>query len=203
LAGEPDGVPASPIWNPPRGITVNELIPHARRDPGYLDREQLEIVANGADDAPTLAPTPENLSSVVAGKLSIRQKPGPGNSLGLAKFIFPNAENVYMHGTPAQQHFSRTRRDFSHGCVRLEDPARFAEWVLGDQPDWTRERIDAAMQADRPTHVNLKQPITVVLFYDTVHVNSEGVVFFVDDIYGHDRVLDVALSHGYPYPVGR
>jgi murein L,D-transpeptidase YcbB/YkuD len=192
-----------PYWNPPRGITVNELIPHARRDPGYLDREQLEIVASGADDAPALAPTPEHLSAVVAGKLSIRQRPGPGNSLGLAKFIFPNAENVYMHGTPAQQLFSRARRDFSHGCVRLEDPARFAEWVLGDQPDWTRERIDAAMQADRPTRVNLKQPITVVLFYDTVHVNSEGVVFFVDDIYGHDRALDVALGHGYPYPVGR
>jgi murein L,D-transpeptidase YcbB/YkuD len=137
----------------------------------------------------------------VAGRLSIRQKPGPKNSLGLAKFIFPNAENVYMHGTPAQQLFSRARRDFSHGCVRLEDPARFAEWVLRDQPVWTRARIDAAMQADRPTRVNLKQPITVVLFYDTVHVNSEGVVFFVDDIYGHDRALDVALTQGYPYAV--
>jgi murein L,D-transpeptidase YcbB/YkuD len=190
-----------PYWNPPRGITVQELIPHARRDPSYLDREQLEIVASGADDAPALSPTPENLSAVVAGKLFIRQKPGPKNSLGLAKFIFPNAENVYMHGTPAQQLFSRARRDFSHGCIRLEDPARFAEWVLREYPEWTRERIDAAMQADRPTRVNLKQPLTVVLFYDTVHVNSEGMVFFVDDIYGHDRVLDGALRQGYPYPV--
>jgi len=192
-----------PYWNPPRSITVNELIPHARRDPSYLDREQLEIVASGADDAPALPATPENLSAVVAGRLFIRQKPGPKNSLGLAKFIFPNADNVYMHGTPAQQLFSRTRRDFSHGCIRLENPARFAEWVLRDQPQWARARIDAAMQADRPTRVNLKQPITVVLFYDTVHVNSEGVVFFVDDIYGHDRALDVALREGYPYPVRR
>ena len=78
-----------------------------------------------------------------------------------------------MHGTPAQQLFSRARRDFSHGCIRLEDPARFAEWVLRDQPDWTRERIDEAMQGERPTRVNLKQQLTVVLFYDTVHVNSE------------------------------
>ena len=192
-----------PYWNPPRGITVQELIPHARRDPSYLDREQLEIVASGADDAPALPATPENLSAVMAGKLFIRQKPGPKNSLGLAKFIFPNADNVYMHGTPAQQLFSRTRRDFSHGCIRLEEPARFAEWVLRDYPEWTRERIDAAMQAERPTRVNLKQPLTVVLFYDTVHVNSEGVVFFVDDIYGHDRALDVALRAGYPYPVRR
>jgi murein L,D-transpeptidase YcbB/YkuD len=192
-----------PYWNPPRGITVQELIPHARRDPSYMEREQLEIVASGDDNAPALPPTPENLSAVVAGKLFIRQKPGPKNSLGLAKFIFPNAENVYMHGTPAQQLFSRARRDFSHGCIRLENPARFAEWVLRDQPEWNRERIDAAMQAERPTRVNLEHPITVVLFYDTVHVNSEGVVFFVDDIYGHDRQLDVALKQGYPYPTKR
>jgi murein L,D-transpeptidase YcbB/YkuD len=190
-----------PYWNPPRGITVKELIPKARRDPSYLDREQLEIVASGDDSAAALSPTPENLSAVLAGRLFIRQKPGPKNSLGLAKFIFPNAENVYMHGTPAQQLFSRARRDFSHGCVRLEDPARFAEWVLRDQPEWTRARVETAMQGERPTRVNLKQPLTVVLFYDTVHVNSDGVVFFVDDIYGHDRALDAALQHGYPYPV--
>jgi murein L,D-transpeptidase YcbB/YkuD len=192
-----------PYWNPPRGITVQELVPHARRDPSYFDREALEIVASGDDNAPALPPSPENLSAVVSGKLFVRQKPGPKNALGLAKFIFPNAENVYMHGTPAQALFSRARRDFSHGCIRLEDPARFAEWVLRDYPEWTRQRIDAAMQAPRPTRVNLKQPLTVVLFYDTVHVNSEGVVFFVDDIYGHDQALDAALRQGYPYPVQR
>jgi murein L,D-transpeptidase YcbB/YkuD len=192
-----------PYWNPPRGITVKELIPHARRDPSYLEREQLEIVASGDDNAPALPATPENLSAVLAGRLFIRQKPGPRNSLGLAKFIFPNAENVYMHGTPAQQLFSRARRDFSHGCIRLEDPARFAQWVLRDDPQWPRDRIDAAMQGERPKRVDLKQPLTVVLFYDTVHVNSEGVAFFVDDIYGHDRALDAALAHGYPYPVKR
>jgi murein L,D-transpeptidase YcbB/YkuD len=190
-----------PYWNPPYSITVKEIIPHARRDPGYFAKEDLEIVASGEDDAPTLPPTEENLAEVVAGRLHIRQRPGPKNSLGLAKFIFPNSENVYMHGTPAPQLFSRARRDFSHGCIRLEDPARFAEWVLRDYPEWTRERIDAAMQGARPTRVNLKQPLTVVLFYDTVHVNSEGVVFFVDDIYGHDRALDAALRQGYPYPV--
>jgi murein L,D-transpeptidase YcbB/YkuD len=105
-----------------------------------------------------------------------------------------------MHGTPAQSLFARARRDFSHGCIRVEDPARLAEWVLRDQPDWTRARIDAAMLAERPTRVNLKQPLTVVIFYDTMHVNSSGVVFFVDDIYGHDRQLDEALAKGYPYP---
>ena len=138
---------------------------------------------------------------MVSGRLFIRQKPGPRNSLGLAKFIFPNTDDVYMHGTPATALFARTRRDLSHGCIRLEDPARFAEWVLRDQPEWTRERIDKAMQGERPTRVNLKQKLTVVIFYATVHVNSEDEAFFVEDIYRHDRTLDAALAQGYPFPV--
>jgi murein L,D-transpeptidase YcbB/YkuD len=130
----------------------------------------------------------------------LRQRPGERNALGLAKFIFPNSENVYMRGTPSPSLFARARRDFSHGCIRLEDPARLAEWVLRDSPGWTRERIDAAMKADRPTQVNLKKKLTVFLFYDTAHVDSKGVVNFADDYYGHDARLEKALRHGYPYP---
>ena len=190
-----------PYWNPPRSILVKEIIPRAQRDPGYLAGQQMEIVASGADDAPAVPATPENLAKVLSGRLFLRQKPGPRNSLGLAKFIFPNSEDVYMHGTPARAAFARARRDLSHGCIRLEDPARFAEWVLRDQPEWTRQRIDTAMQGERPTRVDLKEKLTVVLFYATVHVNSEDEAFFVDDIYGHDRALDAALAQGYPYPV--
>ena len=190
-----------PYWNPPRSILIKEILPRALREPGYLASQQMEIVAGGADDAPELPATPENLAKVASGRLFLRQKPGPRNSLGLAKFIFPNSEDVYMHGTPARAAFARARRDVSHGCIRLEDPARFAEWVLRDQPEWTRERIETAMQAERPTRVNLKDKLTVVLFYATVHVNSEDEAFFVDDIYGHDKALDAALVHGYPYPV--
>jgi murein L,D-transpeptidase YcbB/YkuD len=190
-----------PYWNPPRGILVKEIMPRAQRDPGYLASQQMEIVASGADDASAVPATPENLAKVLSGRLFLRQRPGPRNSLGLAKFIFPNSEDVYMHGTPARAAFARARRDLSHGCIRLEDPARFAEWVLRDQPEWTRERIDTAMQGERPTRVNLKEKLTVVIFYATVHVNSEDEAFFVDDIYGHDRALDAALAQGYPYPV--
>jgi murein L,D-transpeptidase YcbB/YkuD len=189
-----------PYWNPPPSILRAEIVPHARRDPSYLAHEDLEIVASGRDDAPSLPGTPANLDAVLAGRLFLRQRPGPRNSLGLAKFIFPNHENVYMHGTPATQLFSRARRDFSHGCIRVEDPAAFAEWVLRDKPGWTRDKIEQAMQGTRPTQVNLPARLRVVIFYDTVHVNSEGVVHFVGDIYGHERALDEALARGYPYP---
>jgi murein L,D-transpeptidase YcbB/YkuD len=189
-----------PYWNPPPSIVRSEIVPHARRDPSYLERQDMEIVASGDEGAPALAATPENLDAVAAGKLFVRQKPGEKNSLGLAKFIFPNTENVYMHGTPGQSLFARPRRDFSHGCIRLEDPARLARWVLRDSPEWTGERIDAAMHGDRPTQVNLKEKLTVFLFYDTAYVDSKGVVYFADDYYGHDARLEKALRHGYPYP---
>jgi len=73
-------------------------------------------------------------------------------------------------------------------------------WLVRDVPGWTRERIESAMRAERPTQVNLREPLRVVIFYDTVHVNSENIVHFVGDIYGHDRILDEALERGYPYP---
>jgi murein L,D-transpeptidase YcbB/YkuD len=189
-----------PYWSPPPSIVRSEIVPHARRDPSYLDRQDMEIVASGDESAPALPATRENLDAVAAGKLFVRQKPGEKNSLGLAKFIFPNTENVYMHGTPAQALFARARRDFSHGCIRLEDAARLAEWVLRDFPEWTRERIDAAMHADRPTQVNLKEKLTVFIFYDTAYVDSKGIVYFADDYYGHDAQLEKALHRGYPYP---
>jgi murein L,D-transpeptidase YcbB/YkuD len=192
-----------PYWNPPPSITRKEIVPHIQRDAAYFARENLEIVAGGDDDTKALPPTPENLAKVLAGRLYLRQKPGPKNSLGLAKFIFPNDANVYMHGTPAPALFARARRDFSHGCIRLEDPAALAQWVLRDQPQWTREKIDEAMQGKRPTQVNLKEPLAVVLFYDTMHVDSEGVAHFMDDIYGDDLLLETAIENGYPYPTAK
>jgi murein L,D-transpeptidase YcbB/YkuD len=189
-----------PYWSPPPSIIRSEIVPHARRDPSYLDREDMEIVASGEESSQALPATPANLDDVEQGRLYLRQRPGEKNSLGLAKFIFPNDENVYMHGTPAQQLFSRARRDFSHGCIRLEDPASLAQWVLRDSPEWTPEKIEAAMRGSRPTQVNLKKKVTVFIFYDTAYVDSKGVVYFADDYYGHDANLEKALRHGYPYP---
>ena len=189
-----------PYWNPPPGILRAEIIPHARRDPGYLSSEDMEIIAADSDGGAPLPATAENLDKVLAGKLFLRQRPGPKNSLGPAKFIFPNDENVYLHGTPAQRLFSRARRDFSHGCIRVEDPVSLAEWALREDPVWTRERILAVMSGATPTQVNLKRKLTVVIFYDTAYVDSHGVVHFADDYYGHDAKLVEALAHGFPYP---
>ena len=189
-----------PYWNPPPRILRAEIIPRERREPGYLASEDMEIVEIGSQGGAALQPTPANLDAVLAGRLLLRQRPGPKNSLGPAKFIFPNDEDVYMHGTPARQLFSRARRDFSHGCIRVEDPVSLAEWLLRDDRNWTRERILAAMGGAMPTQVNLRHKLTVMIFYDTVYVDSAGVVSFADDYYGHDAKLVEALAHGFPYP---
>jgi murein L,D-transpeptidase YcbB/YkuD len=184
-----------PYWNVPLSIARGEILPALARDPSYLRRHDMEIVAGPGDDARPVNATAANAALVRQGKLRIRQRPGPANSLGLVKFVFPNDSNVYLHGTPAPQLFARARRDFSHGCVRVEDPVALAEWALADEEGWTRERILEAMDGERSRHVELRRPIQVLLFYVTAVVSSEdGAVRFVADVYGHDARLDRALD---------
>jgi murein L,D-transpeptidase YcbB/YkuD len=136
-----------------------------------------------------------------AGKLEVRQKPGPTNALGLVKLIFPNEYNVYLHSTPSQQLFSQTRRDFSHGCIRVEHPADLAAWVLRDKPDWNVQRAQEAMQSGKDNdQVNLTNPVPVLILYGTAIVDTNGQVHFYDDIYGYDDELRQVLAKGYPYP---
>lgn len=189
-----------PYWNPPKSIVVEEILPKARADATYLPRNGYEIVASRATSATALDPTPETLDKVERGRLFIRQRPGPGNSLGLVKFMFPNDDAVYMHGTPTRRTFRKARRDASHGCIRLEHPEALAAWLLRGDPAWTPARIDAAMKADASSRVTLDEPMAVILFYDTVEVSDTGVTSFLPDIYGHDAVLAQALAKGYPYP---
>ena len=108
--------------------------------------------------------------------------------------MFPNDENVYLHSTPAQELFARNRRDFSHGCVRVERPVDLAMWVLGDTVTWSRERIIETMQEGKPARVNLPRPIPVILFYTTAIAGQDGSIQFFEDIYGHDELLLQALS---------
>jgi murein L,D-transpeptidase YcbB/YkuD len=127
--------------------------------------------------------------------LRIRQRPGSKNSLGLAKFIFPNDDNVYLHGTPAQELFARSRRDFSHGCVRVENPPALAQWLLKDQPAWGAAQIATAMNGTKTQQVNLTAPVPVILYYLTAAVSpDDGLLHFADDLYGHDAALDRALK---------
>lgn len=184
-----------PYWNVPSSILRTELLPAIRRDPDYLRRQDLEIVSGQGDDARPVALTAESLEQLQHGRLRLRQRPGPKNSLGLVKFVFPNDENVYLHGTPTPQLFNRSRRDLSHGCVRVGDPVALAEWALKGQDEWTRDRIVEAMNTNQSRRVNLTRPIQVILFYITAVVMPEdGTVRFAEDIYGHDARLDRALT---------
>ena len=189
-----------PYWEVPYSITRAEMIPHLERDPDYLVKKGFEVVDSKQTLVSDGTVTPEVLSQLRAGKLFVRQKPGPKNALGLAKFIFPNSYNVYMHDTPATEFFAKSRRDFSHGCIRLERPADLAAWVLRNNPGWTPERIRAAMNGSTTQQVNLTHPIPVLILYATVIVLDDRVVHFYDDIYGHDASLDEVLAKGYPYP---
>jgi murein L,D-transpeptidase YcbB/YkuD len=182
-----------PYWNVPPGILRSEVLPEIRKDSTYLARNDMEIVQGQGDDARPVEPSELNLELLARGQLRVRQRPGPRNSLGLVKFMFPNDENVYLHSTPAQELFNRTRRDFSHGCVRVERPVDLALWVLGDTVTWNRERIVATMREGKSTRVNLSRPLPVILFYTTAMVGSDGATMFFDDIYGHDEKLLQAL----------
>jgi len=189
-----------PYWEVPPSITRAEMIPHIVRDPDYLANKGFEVVDSKRNVVSTGKVTPEVLGQIRAGKLFVRQKPGPKNALGLAKFVFPNSYNVYIHDTPSTEFFAKARRDFSHGCIRLEKPADLAAWVLRDNPGWTPDRIRAAMNGTVTQQVNLAHPIPVFIVYATVVVLEDGVVHFYDDIYGHDTALEKALAKGYPYP---
>jgi murein L,D-transpeptidase YcbB/YkuD len=189
-----------PYWNVPPSIQRSELVPKIRKDRSYLAKNNFEVVSKAGQVVTDGTVSDDVLAQLAAGSLSIRQKPGPSNALGPAKFVFPNEYNVYLHGTPAQALFSQARRDFSHGCIRVEDPAALAGWLLQDKPEWTADRIKAAMSGSQQVQVNLDKPVPVLIFYSTAVVEPDGEVDFFDDIYGHDADLEKVLAKGYPYP---
>jgi murein L,D-transpeptidase YcbB/YkuD len=184
-----------PYWDVPYSITKREMLPKIQADPNYLARQRLVLVNGQGDNSPVVAPTPENLQLLAAGKLRLRQQPGEDNALGLAKFMFPNSYNVYLHSTPAQQLFNETVRAFSHGCIRVADPLSLATLVLKDVPgDWTREKIQAAMNGTTMQRINLPQPINVLILYATALATEGGPVLFFEDLYGYDQKLERQLG---------
>lgn len=179
-----------PYWNVPTSILRGEILPKLARDPSYLRKENMEIVSG----AQALAESPDALEQLRRGTARVRQRPGPNNALGSIKFVFPNEQDVYMHGTPARALFARTRRDFSHGCIRVEDPVALAEWVLAETGDWPRTRIESATKAPASATVSLPHAIRVIVFYTTAAVVPDGTLQFADDIYGFDAKLERALA---------
>jgi murein L,D-transpeptidase YcbB/YkuD len=179
----------SPYWNVPTSIAEGETLPSLLKDPDFLARNNMEAV-----DATGAAIDPASIDVSDPASYRFRQRPGASNSLGLVKFMFPNQFNVYLHDTPADSLFERATRSFSHGCVRVEDPVRLAEYVLRDQPEWSRGRIREAMQAGEEKTVKLKSPIPVYLGYWTARVRSDNTVQFRQDVYNIDRRLTTMLA---------
>jgi murein L,D-transpeptidase YcbB/YkuD len=173
----------NPYWNVPRSILDKEILPKLARDPGYLKQHDMETVPPGA-----------GVADLKAGRARVRQRPGPKNSLGAIKFAMPNPMDIYLHSTPAHELFERSRRDLSHGCIRVEHPAALAQYVLGGQRQWNADTIQDALQPGPTRHVDLSRPIPVVMFYATAIVDSDGTPRFAADVYGRDPKLEEALA---------
>lgn len=159
----------SPYWNVPTSIVENEILPAINADKNYLRNHGYEIT--GYED----------------GLPVIRQKPGPNNSLGQVKFVFPNEHGIYFHDTPAKGLFQYPKRTFSHGCIRLSDPAKLAHYLLRNSPVWTEERIKTAMKSGREQSVKLRHPVSVSISYYTAWVDDHGELQLRQDIYGIDK----------------
>jgi murein L,D-transpeptidase YcbB/YkuD len=190
-----------PYWKVPDSIILKEIIPSIQKDPAYLAKHDYEMVDKKGTVIISDTVDAETVRKLATGEFDVRQKPGGTNALGPVKFVFPNSYDVYLHGTPEHQLFGRSRRDFSHGCIRVEDPVALASWVLRD-PKWTTDKILAAMKNEKKDafQVNLKKPIPVLIVYASAMVKEDGEVDFYDDVYKQDANLQKALARGYPYP---
>jgi murein L,D-transpeptidase YcbB/YkuD len=187
LSDEMTHVVFSPYWNIPPTIAREEWMPKLSQNPYYLAEHGVEVVKGTRVVDASLADWNDP-------NLRLRQRPGGGNALGLVKFMFPNRYNVYLHDTPNDSAFYRPTRDLSHGCVRVEKPLELALWVMKGQPEWTREKIEAAMHAGSERHVKLPKPIPVYLVYQTAWVDDDGQLRFLDDLYGHDEAQRLLLD---------
>ncbi len=181
-----------PYWNVPYNIVKKEILPKLIQNPGYLSSENMELVSTFGNDSKAVAFSAGTISGLNQGTLRVRQRPGKKNALGKVKFIFPNKSDVYLHDTPSRSLFSRSRRDFSHGCVRVQNPDQLAEFVLKNQ--LSKEEIEEALQTQKTRRVVLKKSIPVLFFYTTSFINQHGNLVFYPDIYGYDAVLKEELK---------
>jgi len=187
-----------PYWDVPSSILRAELIPHLEKDPLYFYKNSYEVVDKEGNVASQGEVSESMKKRLRSGELRVRQRPGAENALGLLRFNIPSPYDVYLHGTPATELFARSRRDFSHGCIRLEDPVALAKWVLRDEPEWDEEKIRSAMNGEETFQVRLKRPTPVLILYSTAVVMENGEIRFFDDIYGQDADLEQVLAQSHP-----
>jgi L,D-transpeptidase YcbB len=175
FSGNLNEVVFSPYWNVPRSIVTKEVIPGMQKNNDYLREHEMEIT--GEED----------------GLPVVRQLPGEHNALGKVKFLFPNTYNIYFHDTPEKELFKRTKRAYSHGCIRLSDPMKMAGYVLGEGTEWTPERVDSLVNTQTEKYVKVPTPVPVMITYNTCWVNYDGQVEFREDIYEHDKKMSGKL----------
>jgi murein L,D-transpeptidase YcbB/YkuD len=188
-----------PYWYVPASITTLEIVPQLQANPEYLARNEIDILARGGRIVDSTL-TPEMVERLRRGELRLRQRPGANNPLGLVKFVFPNAASIYLHGTTRPDLFAQSRRDFSHGCIRVEDPTTLAAWVLQDQSRWNRAAIIAAQGGTATLRAPLTRAMPVVVWYATAVAAPDGAAWFYSDLYGHDLSLNAALQPAELYP---
>ncbi len=183
----------SPSWEVPPTILREDKLPEARKNPNYPNEQDM-IVFQLIDGAwVEVDPHSVDWARATRADIRLRQRPGPNNALGRVKFMFPNAFSIYLHDTPGRELFARSQRDFSSGCIRIERPADLAEYLLRDDPAWTRESILAAMESGKERTVTLPRPLPVHLQYWTAWADDDGRIQFRRDIYSRDGRLDAAL----------
>jgi L,D-transpeptidase YcbB len=179
FTGDLNQIVFSPYWNVPPSIVQKEILPKLASDPGYLASQNMEQTGTDENGVP-----------------KIRQLPGADNSLGRVKFLFPNSFNIYFHDTNAKSLFDKDKRAFSHGCIRLAEPEKLAQYLLRDQPEWTTGKIEDAMNSGNEKYVRLKNPVPVIITYYTSWVDDNGQLNFRDDIYSHDQTLGSKMFVG-------
>lgn len=192
-----------PYWDVPYSIVKRELLPLIRRDPHYIARNDYEIVRGQTDAAEVQPVTAETVVALEQGSLRLRQRPGPKNPLGFVKFMLPNKYNVYLHGTSAPALFGGAQRAFSHGCIRVADPMGLMSYVLRDNPESDRDRVEELLQEPGPHRINLRNPIRVFIVYTTALAAEDGRTLFFKDIYGHNARLQALLDARSKVTLGR
>lgn len=186
----------SPYWHVPHSIATRDKLPDFQRDPSLVVRQGFEVFDSWEAGASPVDPMAVAWDSLTASSFPyrLRQRPGPSNALGRVKFMFPNPHNVYLHDTPTRHTFARATRDFSSGCIRLEDPLALAAYLLRDAPGWTPERIAEQARQDSETTVVLPEAVPVHLLYWTAWAEADGTVHFRSDVYDRDAAVAAAMN---------